>query len=156
MNCILVGIHRIVVVLHSPSLLCCLIYQTLQEQDFGEVDVETGRAALSIQLSTGETNDGSSSCSNKEENKMSTTTTTTTKVVSNACAICLDTYQVGQGIAWSCNEQCQHCFHQICITDYLVYRDLKKDSGGENNSKAPCPCCRQDFLLRSTRRETAL
>jgi hypothetical protein len=55
--------------------------------------------------------------------------------VDNMCAICLDSYQPGQVVAWS--SGCRHAFHQDCISHYLV----KKMIGGET----PCPSCRQKF-----------
>jgi hypothetical protein len=55
--------------------------------------------------------------------------------VPNMCAICLDSYQPGQGVAWS--SACRHAFHRDCISHYLA----KKMIGGE----APCPSCRQRF-----------
>ena len=55
--------------------------------------------------------------------------------VHNMCAICLDSYQPGQIVAWS--SSCRHVFHQGCISDYLA----KKMIGGET----PCPSCRQKF-----------
>jgi hypothetical protein len=55
--------------------------------------------------------------------------------VPNLCAICLDSYQPGQVVAWS--SGCRHAFHQDCISHYLA----KKMIGGES----PCPSCRQKF-----------
>jgi hypothetical protein len=55
--------------------------------------------------------------------------------VPNMCAICLDSYQPGQIVAWS--SECRHAFHQDCISHYLA----KKMIGGES----PCPSCRQKF-----------
>jgi hypothetical protein len=55
--------------------------------------------------------------------------------VPNMCAICLDSYEPGQVIAWS--SGCRHAFHQDCISHYLA----KKMIGGES----PCPSCRQKF-----------
>jgi hypothetical protein len=55
--------------------------------------------------------------------------------VHNVCAICLDSYQPGQVVAWS--SGCRHAFHQDCIAHYLA----KKMIGGET----PCPSCRQKF-----------
>jgi hypothetical protein len=57
--------------------------------------------------------------------------------VPNMCAICLDSYQPGQVVAWSSSGYCSHAFHQDCITHYLA----KKMLGGET----PCPSCRQKF-----------
>jgi hypothetical protein len=54
----------------------------------------------------------------------------------SCCAICLESYQPGEVVAWSCS--CKHVFHQDCIAHYLS----KKMFGGET----PCPCCRQQFL----------
>jgi len=31
------------------------------------------------------------------------------------CPICANEYQVGEDIAWSCNEICYHAFHYDCI-----------------------------------------
>jgi hypothetical protein len=59
--------------------------------------------------------------------------------VPNFCAICLNSYVVGEVIVWSENESCQHAFHQDCIADYLVTI--------EDAKKKPCPCCRQPFLI---------
>jgi hypothetical protein len=55
--------------------------------------------------------------------------------VPNLCAICLDSYQPGEIVAWS--SGCTHAFHQDCICHYLA----KKMIGGET----PCPSCRQRF-----------
>jgi hypothetical protein len=55
--------------------------------------------------------------------------------VPNLCAICLDSYQPAQVVAWS--SGCSHAFHQDCITQYLA----KKVIAGET----PCPSCRQKF-----------
>jgi hypothetical protein len=55
--------------------------------------------------------------------------------VPNMCAICLDSYQPDQIVAWS--SGCTHAFHQDCISHYLA----KKMIGGET----PCPSCRQKF-----------
>jgi hypothetical protein len=55
--------------------------------------------------------------------------------VPNLCAICLDSYQPDQVVAWS--SGCTHAFHQDCIAYYLA----KTMIGGES----PCPSCRQKF-----------
>jgi len=54
----------------------------------------------------------------------------------NVCAICLESYQSGEVVVWSCS--CKHVFHQDCIAQYLS----KKMIGGET----PCPSCRQTFF----------
>jgi hypothetical protein len=55
--------------------------------------------------------------------------------VPNLRAICLDSYQQGQVVAWS--SGCTNAFHQDCISHYLA----RKMIGGES----PCPSCRQKF-----------
>jgi hypothetical protein len=57
------------------------------------------------------------------------------ETVPNCCAICLESYQPGEVVAWS--SSCKHAFHQDCIARYLS----KKIIGGE----MPCPSCRQRF-----------
>jgi hypothetical protein len=64
-----------------------------------------------------------------------------TDTVPNDCAICLESYIVGDSVAWSCNKNCPHAFHQLCIVNYLV---KVKDNG------TPCPMCRQNFLEEGT------
>ena len=59
-------------------------------------------------------------------------------MVSNLCAICLDSFHVDDVIVWSSNIQCQHVFHEFCVIDYLV--KVKKNKG------QPCPTCRQNFI----------
>ena len=58
-------------------------------------------------------------------------------VVSNCCAICLESYRVGDKVAWSTNVSCSHAFHRSCIVEYLI---TMKDGTG-----TPCPICRQPF-----------
>ena len=58
-------------------------------------------------------------------------------VVPNCCAICLESYRVGEKVAWSTNVSCSHAFHRSCIVEYLV---TMKDGNG-----TPCPICRQPF-----------
>ena len=49
------------------------------------------------------------------------------------CPICLDTYSIGDDIAWSKNEKCHHAFHLDCIMSWLMEND-------------ECPMCRRDYL----------
>ena len=49
------------------------------------------------------------------------------------CPICFNEYQVGDDIAWSCNETCYHAFHYDCIVKWLLNHD-------------ECPMCRSDYL----------
>ena len=52
-----------------------------------------------------------------------------------SCPICLETYNVGDDIAWSKNEACPHAFHLDCIKGWLM-------TGNDD-----CPLCRQDYLF---------
>ena len=63
----------------------------------------------------------------------------------NGCAICLESYQSGEVVVWSCS--CKHVFHQDCIAQYLS----KKMIGGET----PCPSCRQTFFEWPSKDPTA-
>jgi len=55
------------------------------------------------------------------------------------CAICLESYRVGDVVVWSMNKGCKHVFDRDCLLDYLM-----KHQDGES---APCPCCRKVFLI---------
>jgi hypothetical protein len=59
------------------------------------------------------------------------------ETVPNCCAICLESYQPGEVVAWS--SSCKHAFHQCCIARYLSSTNAL--IGGET----PCPSCRQKF-----------
>lgn len=54
--------------------------------------------------------------------------------IPNCCAICLCSYDIGDTVIWSCNDDCNHAFHDECIIPWLV-----KNQNGE------CPCCRRQF-----------
>jgi len=51
------------------------------------------------------------------------------------CSICLIHYQMGDIVAWSQNDQCDHFFHEDCITDWLL-------------RKPTCPSCRQTYIVK--------
>ncbi len=51
----------------------------------------------------------------------------------STCPICIETYKMGEEIAWSFNEKCHHAFHLECISDWLMSHD-------------DCPMCRLDYL----------
>lgn len=59
-----------------------------------------------------------------------------TQPAQSLCAICLGSFHHGDLVGLSCNSQCHHQFHQVCISEWLA----KKDE---------CPCCRKTFLLSS-------
>jgi hypothetical protein len=58
----------------------------------------------------------------------------------NTCAICLDSYAVGDTVSWSMNEECNHVFHQFCLANSFSYARKK-------GKKSLCPTCRRRFFL---------
>ena len=67
--------------------------------------------------------------------------------VSNCCAICLESYKIGEKVIWSTNfNYCLHAFHKDCMVNYLaeVMKKHKVNANGE--LELPCPICRQQFL----------
>jgi len=50
------------------------------------------------------------------------------------CDICLLEFETGEAVAWSPNPACNHCYHEECITDWLL-------------RKPTCPSCRQNFIV---------
>ena len=74
---------------------------------------------------------------NHRRNVSTTSLTSRQQYVSDSCAICLEPYQEGDIVVWSCTESCPHVFHKTCFVDYLLsYR----------GSGTPCPSCRQTFI----------
>ena len=59
------------------------------------------------------------------------------RCVSNMCAICLSSYEVGDEIVWASNPSCDHAFHKECIERWLI----------KQRGNPLCPCCRRDFVL---------
>ena len=59
-------------------------------------------------------------------------------VLSNGCAICLESYQPGETVVSSMNAECNHVFHKECMIEYLA----KKLGDG---TETPCPMCRNPF-----------
>ena len=56
--------------------------------------------------------------------------------IAEGCSICLESFQVGETAMQSVNpEICPHLFHETCILNWLVSRQLPV-----------CPCCRQPFV----------
>jgi hypothetical protein len=50
------------------------------------------------------------------------------------CSICLEAFEVGEEVSWSRNTDCNHCYHQDCISQWLIKHD-------------ECPVCRSDYLF---------
>lgn len=53
-----------------------------------------------------------------------------------SCPICFERFRKGDEISWSKNNDCLHCFHLQCITQWLIYND-------------ECPMCRFNYLSSS-------
>lgn len=68
------------------------------------------------------------------------------------CPICLSEVTVGERMSWSPEEGCHHCFHEECITEWLmtlgkdVPVQLQKDLSIQCDFKMQCPVCRGDFI----------
>ena len=62
----------------------------------------------------------------------------------NCCAICLDSYNVGDTVSWSLNEECNHVFHQFCLANSFAHARKK-------GKKCLCPTCRRRFFLKHDR-----
>lgn len=50
------------------------------------------------------------------------------------CSICLEIFETGEEVSWSRNRECNHCYHQECISQWLIKHD-------------ECPVCRNDYLF---------
>ena len=50
------------------------------------------------------------------------------------CSICLEAFAAGEEVSWSRNKECTHCYHQECISQWLIKHD-------------ECPVCRNDYLF---------
>lgn len=86
--------------------------------------------------------------------------------VPNGCAICLGRFKPGDLVTWSNNQNCCHVFHNECILDWLIAsgrkamrRQRRMEDTTElryvnnpllkiTNFAMPCPCCRQEFMLK--------
>lgn len=60
------------------------------------------------------------------------------RTVSNYCAICLSSYNVGDKVVWSSNPNCPHAFHCECIVDWWINMRPQE--------KQPCAICRAEFI----------
>jgi hypothetical protein len=66
--------------------------------------------------------------------------------VPNCCAICLESYSVGETVVWSMNSQCNHLYHQSCIANFFAHSKKKKRS-------CVCPTCRREFFAPNCDRD---
>lgn len=51
----------------------------------------------------------------------------------NLCPICIEPFQVGEGVAWSRLGHCRHAFHYDCLLPWLVM------------GHTLCPVCREEY-----------
>lgn len=75
------------------------------------------------------------------------------------CAICLMEYEISERICWASNPECTHVFHEDCVTQWLISLGRTKSkmqrfsmNPSEKellNYQLECPCCRQDFIMKS-------
>ena len=82
----------------------------------------------------------------------------TTREVPNGCAVCMDPFGIGDRICWSSNAGCPHAFHEKCLINWLLVlgrrrrmRMLQTVSEGVDLTDYDmlCPCCRQDFVVKT-------
>lgn len=114
-------------------------------EDAGDVDVEAGVAAP---ISETTSQDSAMDLDPMECSVRSTSTIDPgflvlhtqqgDRLVPNCCAVCLASYEKGDDVVWSKNENCSHAFHEGCVTDWLT--------GPKMQVSNPCPCCRCIFV----------
>ena len=81
------------------------------------------------------------------------------------CAVCLMEYELADRVCWSSNKECTHVFHEDCIVQWLVSSGRTKskrrwfpDNPSEKKLmcyELECPCCRQEFISKEARTESA-
>ena len=57
----------------------------------------------------------------------------------NTCAICIDTFDIGDEVSWSRYHRCNHVFHYECIIPWLKRHD-------------ECPYCRCNYIMPTLER----
>ena len=81
-----------------------------------------------------------------------------TREVPNGCAVCMDPFGIGDRICWSSNAGCPHAFHEKCLVNWLLVlgrrrrmRMLQTPSQDVDLTDYDmlCPCCRQDFVVKT-------
>ena len=59
------------------------------------------------------------------------------------CAICIDTFEIGDEVSWSRYHKCNHVFHYECIIPWLKRHD-------------ECPYCRCNYIMPDLNDTTVL
>lgn len=57
----------------------------------------------------------------------------------NLCPVCLDSFHIGEEVAWSKLQHCRHVFHYECILPWAVLGHIH------------CPVCREVFWSKNRR-----
>jgi len=76
------------------------------------------------------------------QRKNSDTEESTELIASNCCAICLESYNPGETVAWSMDNECNHLYHQFCLATTFAHAKKK-------GLKCRCPTCRRNFFTTS-------
>lgn len=81
-----------------------------------------------------------------------------TREVPNGCAVCMDPFGIGDRICWSSNAGCPHAFHEKCLVNWLLVLGRRRrmrmlqtpsDEIDLTDYDMLCPCCRQDFVVKT-------
>jgi hypothetical protein len=91
----------------------------------------------------------------------------------NGCAVCLCPFEVEDKVTWASNPDCQHVFHDTCISQWLMasgrkhlkrQRREQRRTGNLSYDSDPvakivgfpmlCPCCRQHFVAPDEEEES--
>lgn len=99
------------------------------------------------------------------DEKMSKADTKDAREVPIFCAVCLSEYELDEEVCWSSNPNCTHVFHKQCMLEWLVALGRRKsrmkrfpNTPSEKrllNYDLECPCCRQEFIMKSSDKEEA-
>ena len=91
-------------------------------------------------------------------------TNLTRQTHSDGCAVCMNSFEVGQKVVWSSNPECTHVFHHRCLHEWFVavgtnawkaeascYHEMESTEIQEKICKFPklCPFCRRDYFLEA-------
>ena len=99
------------------------------------VSIDVGGPSLSIDATDVSSSSAMDVMAKGDTNQMShsqhSSATSGGKLV---CSICLEAFAAGEEVSWSRNKECTHCYHQECISQWLIKHD-------------ECPVCRNDYLF---------